>query len=251
MKVKFPTPVDQGMHELINEKNSSLEVLKLAVLNMAADAVESLSTADEEVCCIPVKGTATLQVDCKSYVLDKGDCLYIPRRKTVEVAAGADAAQIVICRAPADEDTEVIYTRLADAWKHETLHQHHGKYSFARDVIDLVPRDAKARRLVAGITYGQDGQWTSWPPHHHSESMEEIYYYFDIPENGFGVHIGLFMDGTEQAEIVRSGDAAIVPDGYHPTVATPGSRMTYIWFLGAKRTEEDRRAKVTNHPHYC
>jgi 5-deoxy-glucuronate isomerase len=113
-----------------------------------------------------------------------------------------------------------------------------------------VKRSDHACKIVAGISIGQDGQWTSWPPHHHSETLEEIYYYFDMSSSGFGIQIGMFMDGEEQAEIVRNGDAVIVPDGYHPTVASPGNRMKYIWFLGAKNTAADRRAKVENHPLY-
>jgi 5-deoxy-glucuronate isomerase len=248
-KIKFATPDAPGLHELINAENSSLKVLNLAVLNLAGGMALTLSSGEYEVCFVPVAGQVQAKVGEGAYSLAEGDCLYVPRRQEVTVFSAGCGARVVVCKAGNGEDSEIIHTRYGDAWQAD--HEVHGKYNFTRDVVNLVRRGDNASKIVAGITVGQDGMWTSWPPHHHSETLEEIYYYFDIPASGFGVHIAMFMDGDEQAEIVRSGDAVIVPDGYHPTVASPGSRMKYIWFLGAKRTEADRRAKTVNHPSYA
>lgn len=249
--IKFSTPDAPGLHELISENNSALNVMRLYALNLQTAAHYDFETKDSEACLIPVQGEVECQVAGRIYPLQTGDCLYLPRRRLLTVRGLAPASRVAICTAKTDADTDIIHTRFADAWQSADGHETHGKYSYTRDVINLLARSDKAGRLVAGITVGQDGGWTSWPPHHHSETLEEIYYYYGLPATGFGVHIDIFMDGSEQAEIVRSGDAVIVPDGYHPTVASPGARMQYIWFLGAKRTEEDRRGKVTNHPHYA
>ena len=250
-KIKFTTPETVGLHEIINEQNSCLHVLKLDVLNLKSPAEQILKTGKFEACLVGIAGEVTAMIGESSYLLKDGNCLYVPRNSKIVATAETDEARVVICKAEADEDTAVIYTRFGDAWQAKMGHEVHGKYNFTRDVVNVLARSDNARKIVAGITTGQDGMWTSWPPHHHSETMEEIYYYFDIPASGFGLHVGMFMNGEEQAEIVRSGDAVTVPDGYHPTVATPGSRMKYIWFLGAKRTEEDRRAKTINHPVYA
>jgi len=250
-KIKFSTPAATGLHEIINPQLSGLKVLNLAVLNLEPKGLQTLETGKFEACFVVVSGQVSVKVGDVSYPLGESDCLYVPRNRSAAVTSSAAASRVVICKAEADKDTDVIHTRFGDAWLSKSGHEVHGKYNFTRDVVNVLARSDNARRIVAGITTGQDGLWTSWPPHHHSETMEEIYYYFDIPKNGFGLHVGMFMDGDEQAEIVRSGDAVIVPDGYHPTVATPGSRMKYIWFLGAKRTEEDRRAKTVNHPDYA
>ena len=247
--IKFSTPSAPGLHEIINAQNSDLNVLNLAVLNGNVQA--SFPAGDREYCCVTVQGDVTGKVADKVYQLAEGDCLYVSRNTGFTLSGRSAAARVVICSAVADADTAVIYRRFADAWNSPEGHETHGKYNFTRDVINLLLRSDHARRIVAGITIGQDGLWTSWPPHHHSETLEEIYYYFGISESGFGVHVAIFSDGHEQAEIVHNGDAVIVPEGYHPTVASPGSRMKYVWFLGAKRSEADRRAKTINHPLYA
>jgi 5-deoxy-glucuronate isomerase len=247
--LRFSTPASPGLHEIIDARNSDLDVLSLAVLN--GDAQASFPAGEREYCCVTVQGEATGKVAGKAYQLAEGDCLYVPRGTAFSLTGQSAVARVAVCSAVADADTAVIYRRFADSWNSPEGHETHGKYNFTRDVVNLLFRSDNARKIVAGITVGQDGLWTSWPPHHHSDTLEEIYYYFGIPASGFGIHVAIFGDGRERAEIVHSGDAVIVPEGYHPTVASPGSRMKYVWFLGAKRSEADRRAKTIDHPSYA
>jgi 5-deoxy-glucuronate isomerase len=222
-------------------------VLELYILNTTSGHNEVIDTKDNEASIVCVSGKVVATIVGVDYSVAQGDGLYVPRGTKVIIEGTSERDQLVIAMAEAWSDADIIYTSLGDAWREKETH---GKYNFTRDVANLLHRQDRASRLVTGITVGQDGLWTSWPPHHHSDSLEEIYFYYDIPTHGFGVHIGMLMDGTEQAEIVRSGDAVIVPNGYHPTVATPGTRMKYVWFLGAKHTESDRQAKSQDHPQY-
>ena len=50
-----------------------------------------------------------------------------------------------------------------------------------------------------------------------------------LEENGL-------IDGI--AHPVREGNMVVFPCGYHPTVATPGTRNTYMWALVALRPED-------------
>lgn len=247
MNLKFTSPTRPGLHRVIDRSNSGLEVLELYILNITSGHKEVIDWKGKEASIVCVSGRVLAAVDGESYNVAQGDGLYVPRGKEVVIEGTTGQDQLVIAAAEAWSDAEVIYTNLGDAWREKETH---GTYNFTRDIVNLLRRQDRASRIVTGITIGQDGLWTSWPPHHHSDTLEEIYFYFDIPAHGFGIHIGLLMDGTEKAEIVRSGDAVIVPNGYHPTVASPGSRMKYVWFLGAKRTESDRQAKSEDHPQY-
>ena len=68
--------------------------------------------------------------------------------------------------------------------------------------------------------------------------LEEIYCYFDMPLPHFGFHISYLKTGEVEdivTHTVHSGTFVQAPVGYHPTVASPGTRNTYLWCLGALR----------------
>ena len=76
----------------------------------------------------------------------------------------------------------------------------------------------------------------------HAAMLEETYCYFDMPAPKMGYQItyleenGLYSDAV--AHPVRSGNMVVFPCGYHPTVASPGTRNTYLWALVALRPED-------------
>ena len=75
------------------------------------------------------------------------------------------------------------------------------------------------------------GAWTSWPPHQHEKDLEEVYCYFDMPLPKFGFHISYLKSGEVEdivTHTVHSGTMVQAPCGYHPTVASPGSRNAYL-----------------------
>ena len=85
-------------------------------------------------------------------------------------------------------------------------------------------------------TNGGNGAWTSWPPHEHEKDLEEVYCYFDMDDPHFGLHLSYVEPGDTHgvvAHTVKSGTMILAPRGYHPTVAAPGTRNTYLWVLAA------------------
>ena len=81
-----------------------------------------------------------------------------------------------------------------------------------------------------------NGAWTSWPPHEHEKDLEEVYCYFDMDDPHFGLHLSYVEPGDTHgvvAHTVKSGTMILAPRGYHPTVAAPGTRNTYLWVLAA------------------
>jgi 5-deoxy-glucuronate isomerase len=48
------------------------------------------------------------------------------------------------------------------------------------------------------------------------------------------------------ATIVHEGDLVLMPKGYHPNVAAPGTRMGFLWMMAANREGVDRQFGVVN-----
>ena len=246
---KFKIPESSGLQSFIGPHNSTLSVLTTWALNLEAGETASQHLIRDEIQWILCSGQLDFTTDFLSGTLNPGDSLYLPRNTRAAFSART-SVKALAASAEAFFDTDPILVRFQDAWWSER-HQIHGRYTYGRDVASLLDKNLdKSSRLAGGITIGFDSGWTSWPPHHHSETMEEVYCYFGMNAKGFGIHVGL-GDGGEFAEIVRNGDAVVVPVGYHPTVAAPGTRMQYAWFMGAKKSEADRRAPVVVHPDFA
>jgi 5-deoxy-glucuronate isomerase len=77
--------------------------------------------------------------------------------------------------------------------------------------------------------------------------LEEVYVYFDMPAPAFGIQL-VYTDRErpEFVQVVREGDAVLMPAGYHPNVAAPGHKINFIWLMAARREVEDRRFGVVN-----
>ncbi|MFB7465915.1 5-deoxy-glucuronate isomerase [Streptomyces sp. NPDC056224] len=96
-------------------------------------------------------------------------------------------------------------------------------------------------RLIAVEVLTPGGNWSSYPPHKHDEHhpgeesrLEEIYY-FEIAPHGDTPGLGYQRvtpspaGKTDILTEVRTGDAVLIPDGWHgPSIATPGHDMYYL-----------------------
>ncbi len=96
-------------------------------------------------------------------------------------------------------------------------------------------------RLIAVEVLTPGGNWSSYPPHKHDEfhpghesRLEEIYY-FEIAPHGDTPGLGYQRvtpspaGKTDILTEVRTGDAVLIPDGWHgPSIAAPGHDMYYL-----------------------
>ena len=118
-----------------------------------------------------------------------------------------------------------------------------GEGSWARNVRTILGPEHAASRLLVGETLNPEGRWSSYPPHKHDTHeppdevrLEEVYLFRVQPENGFGVQI-LYEPGKERSFVVRDGDVAVIPSGYHPVVAAPGYELYYLWVMAGQGRE--------------
>ena len=114
-----------------------------------------------------------------------------------------------------------------------------GAGSASRQVNNFAAADVFAcDRLIAVEVLTPGGNWSSYPPHKHDEEgphesrLEEIYYY---ELRGGPAAVGYQRvypspgGSTDVLAEVRSGDAVLIPDGWHgPSMAVPGYDMYYL-----------------------
>ena len=116
-----------------------------------------------------------------------------------------------------------------------------------RQVIHSLAHPLPAERLILYEVYVPRGTWSGWPPHCHdgrdgSPYLEEVYYFrLDRPE-GYAIHRNWRDDESyDDAMVVTDGDVALVPKGYHTSVACPGSNMYFLNYLAGEPTDDERR----------
>jgi 5-deoxy-glucuronate isomerase len=236
-----------GRRISVDPGNSTMRHLAYGriILN-AAKPSESFTNGSRETGLIVLSGEATVKVGGRETSLGQYDAMYIPRDSSIEVLthSTADVAEF-------SSDVEKRYplqvVRFAEISKDSGLKFGTGGPGCTRQLHMLLAKNIEAGRLVAGFTYSDAGNWTSWPPHEHAKMLEELYVYFDMPDPAFGIQ--LVYNNTQQPElvtVVRDGDAVLMPSGYHPNVSVPGHRICFLWAMAAHREVEDRQFGVVN-----
>ena len=196
---------------------------------------------------ICLNGSATATVEGTAYSLGRYDALYVPRDASVSIAPGPSGCDLAEIAAPVSTQHPVQYVRFADVQADPGLHFNAGGASSKRDLNVLIGKNVQAGRIMAGVTFSEPGNWTSWPPHEHAAMLEEAYLYIDMPAPAFGIQL-VYTNAREPelATIVREGDVVMMPQGYHPNVAAPGGSINFLWMMAAVREGEDRQYGVVN-----
>ena len=212
----------------------------LRVLELAAGATHRLDTGGEEMVVLPLAGSCTVDCDGERFALTGRrdvfsrvtDTAYLPREAGVEIWSAA-GGRFALAGARCTRRLPARY-RAAD----EVPVEVRGAGSSTRQVNNFCSADSfEADRLIAVEVLTPSGNWSSYPPHKHDEDrpgqesvLEEIYY-FEVDGAGIGYHR---VYGTAERPIdvlaeVRSGDAVLVPHGWHgPSMAAPGYDMYYL-----------------------
>jgi len=236
-----------GRHIFVSSANSPMQHLGYGriILNPGQPAA-TFSTGERETTFVCLSGEAEVQLDSNEFTLRPHDALYIPRDcgVAVKTSSSTDLAEF---SAEVTRRYPVQLVRSASVTKESGLQFSTGGPGSTRTVSMLVTKNVEAGRLLVGITTSEPGNWTSWPPHEHARMLEEMYVYFDMPHPAYGIQ--LVYNNTEYPElvtVVRDGDVVLMPAGFHPNVAVPGHRMSFLWAMAAHREVEDRQYGVAN-----
>lgn len=223
------------------------------IILSADDAPVRVEPGGMETGLVCLKGETLIAVEGSTYHLVPYDAIYVPRETPFEVRAGASGCDLAEIAAPVDQTYPVQFVSYADVQKDPGLHFAAGADASRREVNIVLGKNVQAGRIMAGVTFSQPGNWTSWPPHEHAVLAEEAYLYIDMPHPAFGVQLVYADDrNPELATIVHEGDIVLMPQGYHPNVAAPGQPINFLWMMAATREQEDRLFGVVNvHPDFA
>ncbi len=234
------SPEEPGLHEVIAPGRTSNKAAHILRLNLRPCESFGLDSGDLEMNPVLIAGGCRIEGCGLKDELKKFDSFYVPGHSEITLTAGGDGAVFYIGAAECEGMGRPFLRHFDPDMPIGEIHQIHGEGSGRREVFFTLDEGVPASRLICGLTWGADGMWTSWPPHQHEIQLEEVYCYFDMPSPRAGFHVSYGTDGTfrdPRISVVSSGHMVLAPEGYHPTVASPGTRNAYLWVLAAHSHE--------------
>ena len=228
---------------LITPESAGWGWSSLTIIDLAPGESFASSTQGTESLVLPLAGSAVVACAGESFELSGrtsvfdavSDFAYIGIEQdfTVTSAAGGRFAL------PAARATRSLPFRYQPAANVPV--ELRGAGACSRQVNNFCTPDTfEADRLIACEVLTPGGNWSSYPPHKHDEeregetALEEIYYYEVAagpsgPGIGYQRVYGTYDRPIEVLEEVRTGDAVLIPHGWHgPSIAAPGYDMYYL-----------------------
>lgn len=247
---KYESPEEEGFWEVVTPENSACKITWVYRLNLTKNSEYKLLNDKLELNGAVINGSVKIHHNSGSYDLAKFDSFYLPANESIVINANENCS--IFIGGGVSENKGQFFTRKYDlSLPLGDIHQIHGKPPYKREVFMTVAQQDKASSLICGITIGDPGKWTSWPPHQHTADLEEVYCFFDIPKPQSAFHYASRKEGTfEYVHSVSTGDCVIVPEGYHPTCGMPGVKSCYFWIMTAHRPESRRYDLAVNDPSF-
>jgi 5-deoxy-glucuronate isomerase len=218
----------------------------LRVLTLEPGGSRTLDTGDSEWIVLPLSGACTVLVDGETFALHGRadvfsgvtDFAYLPRDSRA-VLGSSGGGRFALAGARCTARLPARYGPAA-----AVPVELRGAGGASRQVNNFAAADSfGCDRLIAVEVLTPGGNWSSFPPHKHDEDrhdahgpsesrLEEIYYYeFGGGDSALGYQrvYPSPAGGTDVLAEVRSGDAVLIPDGWHgPSMAVPGYDMYYL-----------------------
>lgn len=263
---------------VVTPEQAGWDYCGLSVLAVGAGGSHRFRTGSDEVLVLPLAGSCSVECDGERFELaGRGDVFagvtdfaYLPRDAEVSVSShGGGRFALPSARAR---------RRLAPRYSPAAAVpvELRGAGACSRQVNNFcTPESFDADRLIACEVLTPAGNWSSYPPHKHDSDapgeavLEEIYYFevasgdrpsSDRPSSGgvgsggagadgagaggAGAGVGYQrVYGTADRPIdvlveVRSGDAVLVPHGWHgPSMAAPGYHLYYLNVMAGPAAE--------------
>lgn len=182
---------------------------------------------------INVAGDGKVNVDGKSYNVNKLDCLYIGKETKSVSFESIDAenpAKFFVLSAPAHHTYP---TKLMT--KEDATPAHMGAVETAnqRTIYKYIHLDGiRSCQLVMGLTVLQNGSvWNTMPAHTHDRRME-VYCYFDIQENQGVMH--LMGQPQETRHLWVSNHQAIISPPWSVHSGCGTANYSFIWGMAGE-----------------
>jgi 5-deoxy-glucuronate isomerase len=227
------TAWQKGRTISITPQNSAFKFLSAGRIILDGD-VPKVTGVNEgaETTLLCLHGKCDVTIGGSSYTLSRFDGLYISRSVPFEVTTDT-SADLVEASCPTEKMHPVSYVNFQkDVKNSDSLTLHVGAEPYYRDIHKVIAENVQGSRILMGVTMSKPGNWTSWPPHEHAATREELYLFFDMDKPGFGTQF-IYSDpeNPEFTMPVYEDDAVSIVKGYHPNVASPGYPINFCWAL--------------------
>ncbi|MEP6787640.1 MAG: 5-deoxy-glucuronate isomerase [Acidobacteriota bacterium] len=222
------------------------------IIIQAGDGPIAFENSTHETGLICLNGSGSVTTGGQTFAMSRYDALYVPRDSNIEVSSDG-AFDLAELSSPVEKQYPLQFVAFTDVRQDAALHFTAGKPPTERDLNILIGKNVEAGRIMAGVTFSSDGNWTSFPPHEHQNMLEEAYLYIDMPAPQWGIQmVYTNLDEPELVQVVHEGDVVLMPKGYHPNVAAPGGSINFLWMMAANREGDDRQFGVVNvQPEYA
>ncbi|WP_276354955.1 5-dehydro-4-deoxy-D-glucuronate isomerase [Cohnella caldifontis] len=195
-----------------------------------------------EIGIINVGGAGTITVDGQPYAMETKDCLYVGRGAKDVAFASADAsnpAKFYFNSTPAHQTYPTVKAAISEA---SPNHLGSLQNSNERTIYRYIHTGGiQSCQLVMGMTLLKPGSmWNTMPCHTHNR-RSEVYFYFDMPEDGAVFH--LMGEPQETRHLVVRNEQGIISPSWsiHSGVGT--NSYTFIWGMaGENQIFEDMDA---------
>jgi 5-deoxy-glucuronate isomerase len=223
-----------------------------------------LEAGDVERMIVPLSGSFTVTTAARTYELAGRANVFSGPTDVVYLGAGSSAVltgigRIAVAEAPTDQRLPDAHLGIADVPV-----EIRGAGRSSRQVHNFgTPAGLGAAKLIVCEVITPAENWSSYPPHKHDEEggaesrLEEIYYFEAAAVHGAAGAgadpFGLFATYSSPAgsidtvAMVRTGDVALVPYGYHgPAAAAPGYDLYYLNVMAGP--DPERAWRITDDP---
>ncbi|RDI95320.1 5-deoxy-glucuronate isomerase [Meiothermus sp. QL-1] len=247
-----------GRVRVAMEPQGGWRYLRFRVLALEPGEVEQGQTEGEEMALVPLAGRVEVEAEGQVFELCRSDVfrelpqvLYLPPGTAYRLQAQSHA-ELALGGAPAEG---LFPLRLFQP--QEMRVEMRGGGNALRQVNHILGPELPAERLILYEVYTPSGFWSGWPPHRHdgrlgSLYLEETYYYRIQPAHGFAIHRNYSPeDGLDELLLVQDGDLVLVPKGYHPVAAPPGSNVYYLNYMAGEARLEARATPPVDDPRWA
>jgi 5-deoxy-glucuronate isomerase len=258
MNQRFKVESKDGHQSIFQPGDKHIKWLGLEVLRLGTGEDWKGEFKAEEAALVVLSGKCSITIEGKAKakfdgVGARGDmfagsphAVYVPRNSKVAVKAGSKL-ELAFAKAPCDMDLEPMLIQ-PDQVKVVSS----GMANWRRDVRLVIPPGSPiSQRLIVGETFNPPGNWSGIPPHKHDENtemenfLEEFYLFKTKPADSYGLQL-MYKGEEGQGHIIGNDDVTVMLNGYHPTVASPGTTICYLWVLSG----EDKAYDISIDPRF-
>jgi len=247
-----------GIRLDVTPESAEWRFLSFRVVHLAAGTSYDDHRPGQETAIVPLSGGGTVVAGSETYDLARTSVFeqmpsiaYVTPGDEMAVTAGDGGFEFAIGSAPA----EGMYpTRLIVP--EEMKSEVRGGGASHRQVNHVLAPPVDAERLILYEVYVPRGCWSGWAPHRHdgvdgAPYLEETYFFRLDPGDGFAMHRNWAPEAEfDETVILHDGDTALVPKGFHSSVACPGSNMFFLNYLAGELVDKERVTPPCFHEAY-